>query len=388
MLKRVIEIRVAPNRSWERPAVLDENTAAVLSGDDLWLVDLSTKEHKVLAGICCAAYRRDGFVCADRAGRVRWHTRASGWAESSSFMMALQSQWAQQSPSAIYLSASGRYVVVRTAGAAHLFELTKARHLASFEAPNPAGRASFVRGPRGEDLLFLSAPSYMSVALIDCASATTVHRFEPSTGFDFCHVSYELSADGARLYTFGCTWAAPYTARIYDASPWVAGTNPAAQRFPLPLVFATDESWPFGCGVTVEAIRATPGPDGCVTVSTLIDLTELPQPASEEESDSTPADHTLLSELRALAGKTALLLRRVDPISGTVRAQFLYAPADARAIHVMSNHRALLLGDRIVLVDAMTGSSQDLGPFGSECHGRFLSSCVDETTGTVFAAWS
>jgi hypothetical protein len=55
-------------------------------------------------------------------------------------------------------------------------------------------RAGFTILPSGAEVHFISADSYMSVQMIDCASGRPLHEYVTRSGDDFCHTDYWLSA--------------------------------------------------------------------------------------------------------------------------------------------------------------------------------------------------
>jgi hypothetical protein len=276
-------------------------------------------------------------------------------------------------PTRLALSPSGRYLRVHT-DHAHLIDLTDRSLRRTIELCGPAfGHASFTRGPGGEDVLFIAAKSYMAVQRIDCATGTTVRQIDSG----FCHTDFELSADGTRLFCFGCTWAAPYSARIYDAATWS-------------LVFEQSEGEMHHLG-DVLPMRAAPGADGLVTCVTTVDLTEVPAPGSEDDvdlRDDDRADHSLLTDLQALApsGPFAIVIRRIDPASGAVRHRFVHpdAPTELANLHTLPDHRVLLANRRIRLVDAVRGTFEDRGSIDLEDGARFATA-VSGDVATIVA---
>ena len=70
--------------------------------------------------------------------------------------------------------------------------------------------------------------------------------------------------------------------------------------------------------------------------------------------------------------KSAVVIRRVNPISGVVAGWFMNPTGTTHEAHVhtLSNHQVLLLNERIQLVDGLNGSMIDVGPTGVEMNGQ------------------
>lgn len=262
-------------------------------------------------------------------------------------------------PSHLALSPSGKYVAFEVpplpeenAPRVMLLDAENGRTLASHPYRISA-RASFTCLDDAE-VLFVSAPSYMGVLFIDCASGRTLHSFEPTTSWDFCHTDYELSPDGSRLLAFGCVWAAPYEARLYDATPWTRNGLPLNDGFPLPIVVRQYEDLEVE---TVFVSRFTKTADGLLDVNGSVSLRELRclNAAGLEElrEGLSETNVRILDAAWALKGDTAFLQRRVDPVSGEVKG-FSLAPARSTNelhVHALSEHQALLVGETIEWFD-------------------------------------
>jgi hypothetical protein len=329
----------------------------------------------VIDDVLAAAYRPDFLITADRSATLRVFERGSSWRETRAWSLPDELRGAEQKrvPTNLQLSASGRYLLAQI-DHAFLIELDGWRVRRSIPLLGSAfGHASFTRSPSGADLLFIAAESHMGLQVIDCASGELMRSYQPHSSFDFCHTQFELSADGSRLFSFGCSWAAPYSARIYDFGPWLKATVPSSdsKQFPLPIVFSRTEGEIHQLG-DVLPMRASPGLDGCVTCVTTVAMQDVPDAGSDEDlewrAQDPEEDRTLLSDLqeRKRTAAFALIVRRVDPETGRTVGRFLYGTGDAVAeqnIHILSDHRVLIVNRRICVLDGLKNTVDDLGPF-------------------------
>lgn len=390
---RVVECIAREAGSWAGAALIAERWLAVPSEGSLHVldldatggdtIDLTTSSPRGLVArideVACAAFRDDLLLVGDRSGTLRRIDPAAGFRETSSWRTPDDLR-TEASPCATWLqlSASGRFACATLAKGLHLVELASSRAHA-IPRTSPAGHASFTRLPSGDEVLFASLPSYMGVSMYDCASGSLLQRFRPTSAFDFCHVRYELSAEGDRLFAFGCVWAGPYAPRIYDAGPWVSGPplgdSPPAKPFeayslpvgPLRLLFEHEhEVGQLGDALPIDAQRAR---DGCVTSVTVVDHRDVPARGSEDDADvredRTPSQLAIYDRLQELAaqGEDAAVIRRVDPLDGRV-VGLRVAPCSTgsdRRLHVLDEHRVLAVGARIDLIDGATGASRCLG---------------------------
>jgi hypothetical protein len=98
------------------------------------------------------------------------------------------------------------------------------------------GHHDFAELPDGREVLFVSAPSYMGIRVVDVATGAVLYAFDPaSDGCDFCHADYQVI--GRHLLTFGCFWAGPYGVRVYDLGPMLDGATGVDTRPPFPLLW-------------------------------------------------------------------------------------------------------------------------------------------------------
>ena len=385
---RVVTLRSAGYKGWARFALVGNDLAAVPRAAGLSLVGLddTTREVARIDDAAAAAYRHDQVVTAGRDGTLRVLRRDRGWTEHIAWQLPESLRGATHAfPTRLALSPSGRYLLVHT-DHAHLIDLADRSLRRTIELCGPAfGHASFTAGPRGEELLFIAAKSYMAVQLVDCTTGKTLQDFEPRDGWDFCHTTFELSPDGTRLFCFGCTWAAPYSARIYDSGPWFAGTAKPEGRFALPIVFQQSEGEMHQLG-NVLPMRATPGADGLVSCVTTVDLQGVPPPGSEDDlewrASDGPNEQRLLTELQALgsADGFAIVIRRIDPRTGALVDWFVHRdePTEEANLHLLADHRVLIANRRIRLVDAARRVAEDLGHIDLEATARFESRVTDD----------
>ena len=262
-------------------------------------------------------------------------------------------------PTSLTLSPSGRFLAVEVAALPGesslrvlLLDAVDGRVLGTYPYCLSA-RASFVRLGDSEKL-FLSAPDYMSVMFIDPESGTILHSFESTKSWDFCHTDYELSADGSRLLVFGCIWAAPYEARLYDATPWTQNRPLSQGEFPLPTVYRQYEDLEYE---TVYIPRFTKNVEGLLDVNgsvSLHGLRKLDTEALKELRDGLSGmNAAILDAALGLEGNVALLQRRVDPASGNV-VDFKLVPVRAMRemhTHPLPDHRVLIVDETIQWFD-------------------------------------
>lgn len=362
-------------------SITEDRWVACVSGRDLHLHDLHSPdpaspslrvEHGANRAIAPGV-----LVCFDaQHGFRRFERRGARWAQVARFGLAGPGGW----PSHLALSPSGQRLCVelpsmgeQQPGRVLLLDATNGAMIAAFDYWLGA-RASFAR-LGGRELLFLSAPDYMSVKLLDAANGRALGAHVAASSSDFCHTDYDLSPDGERLVVFGCHWGAPYELRLYDARPWTAGAPPAEGEFPLPLLFMQIEE--LG-GESVLATRFTPTSDGLLSVVSLVDPAWLPAPGSEDALDleaivSTPG---LVEAVRALAPSHSILLRCVDLRSGAVLG-WSVAPIPVTRethVHLLAEHRVILADQVVCLFDGLTGTVQELARF--EARGVWFETAV------------
>lgn len=387
---RILHLHAPASAGWSLRALLDDRLLCLgrggslslfdlhaIAGDDVELTDDLARRALVarIDGAAEPALHHDLLVVGAADGTLRRHDREAGWRETATLTVPPDLLGERSHPPTLKLSPSGRFLYAKYAEGAHLVDLADQRVVCAIPCKMPAGHASFTRLPTGEEVLFVSAPSYMGIQMIACGSGHALHRFSPTSGFDFCHVAYELSADGSRLFAFGCVWAGPYAPRIYDASAWspdAAEREPppatpmewmSSPSFPLRLLFELE--WEAGGNGTVLPMRASPGRDGATTCVTLVDLGDVPTPGSEDDTDvreSHSGEHLAIYEaLQAMrdSGPGAVVIRRVDPRTGHVVGHRIFpAPiVPERRVRILSDHRVLLLGREVEILDGLTGET-------------------------------
>lgn len=351
---------------------LDDRWVACLHGRDVHLHDLAA-DPRASAFVVEQGGQHTGaastLLTFDAEHGFRRFSVADGrWCEVARFgLPAPFTGW----PADPRLSPSGRFVCVELPAYGDerhpwvvLLDAHDGRPIAA-HARHLSARASFAT-LAGREILYLSAPSYMGVLMLDAASGRTLHAFEPAHGWDFCHTDYALTPDGARLVVFGCVWAAPYELRLYDATPWTGGSA-QSDGFPLPQMFAQVEAIP---GETVLPAHVHEHGDGTLDVYSLIRLRDVA--AELEELDE--HDRPILAALRELPGPSALLQRRVDLATARV-VGWTAAPIRTTCethVHALPGHRAVLVGAGVQLFDGRTGVVRE-GPPLAETKEWFLS---------------
>jgi hypothetical protein len=215
----------------------------------------------------------------------------------------------------------------------------------------PPSRAHFDTLPDGREVLFVASPSYMDVRAIACATGDELARHEHGPGgMDFCHVDFALAADATRLVVFGCVWAWPYDARIYDVRAWLAGGT----RLPAPLIAIE----PIACNTLLACDRADDAglcTSACVEVSAELGPDEdgdLPG-GLEHLRAHEPA---LAAQLdRAIAQDThALIVRRIDPARAAIVASAAHPIPSVYEldVHYADGGRVVVIGERLIVADA------------------------------------
>jgi hypothetical protein len=345
-------------------SIVDDRFVAYVHGRDLHLLDLTRGDGAppilVVENGGNHAFVSDTLVTYDESHGFRRFVR-----EGESFVEALRFFLPEQPapwPTHLVLSPTGRFLCVElppASGERHarvaLFDALRGTMLACHPEHNSA-RASFTRLD-GAEVLFLSAPSYMGVLLIDAESGRTLQSFEPSSGWDFCHTDYELSEDGQRLLVFGCIWAAPYEVRLYDATPWTRSAAPMQDGFPLRLLYRQNEDLGHE---TILPSRFFPSNNRTIDVLSLVSVRDLqgmlPEDARDLEEGLSPMNLEILAAARGLDASHALLVRRVDTESGNLVSFHLAPTASTHEghVHMLPEHRAILVNDRIQSFDGET----------------------------------
>ncbi|MBK7198328.1 MAG: hypothetical protein IPH80_38230 [Myxococcales bacterium] len=355
---RIVELRSGGGPP-AAPVVLDDGFVALL-GDGARVVDVRGEPAVALElpGVVAAAATRRGLVALDAAGVVaRWERGDDRWrcAARVALPPALEAPELTASP-------SGRSAFVDGAHG-RLVDLDGGRIVSELEAGYGTARPCFDVLPDGREALFVAAPGYMSVRMLDAAGGEVLGRFDEQTSTDFCHVDFRLALDGARLVTFGCVWAWPYEVRIYDATPWTragAAAGPAAPGFPLPLVRAVE---PLASNTLLAA--HVDAATGDLTSACLEQRAALTQDAGDALAHLRAEEPALAAQLDAAIGDAPLVLiaRRLDPRDGrTVSAAVHAVPAiDERRVHYAPGHRVVLAGPRLLVCDASADRLDDLG---------------------------
>jgi hypothetical protein len=363
-------------------SLVADRLVAVRHGQALRLYDLRAPDEPLahITDVVQHALQPDALLISDAAGRLsRYEPSHGAWRRVAELPWPAELSGRPipgAPPSArLLLSPSARYLVVESAPilrepgtwpVAHAYLLDARSGEVQYDVPlhKTYVRASFCVLPTGEQVLFISAPSYMGVQIVACGSGQLLHEYQPEREA-FCHTDYALSADSRRLITFGCFWAVPYEARIYDATPWTEGA-PAAADFPLPLVYRQMDQFD---GDSILPIQPRETTDGAVTCVALMNLAHgYPRGSAEEAELRAQLDGTdrkifdALRELPATAG--ALVIRRVDPGSGELVGWSVHEIGQTaeRHVHTLSHHRVLVVNDRVQIADALANVVTDYGP--------------------------
>jgi hypothetical protein len=376
---RIVTVSTAGARPDEL-FLVDGEWAAILAGERLRIVDVrhsdppTVVEVPDIAGAAIASGTSGTIITLDRQGQVdRWTRREGGLARAA--RTSLPSPVVGPGGRAVRLAVSpcGRFVLV-DGGRAVLVDLDREVVVTTLEGALGTVRPCFARLPGGRDVLIAAAPGYMDVRIIDAVSGHPLAVRDATSGLDFCHVDFRLAAGGTRLVTFGCVWAAPYEARIYDSASWTAAVeaelaSPVALMLELVAGFepvASNTLLPF------DVPPATAGGDRSITIASI----ELAADLAPDEDGDLPSnlvalgatEPALAAQLRAAAERSAhcLVARCVDPIDGsTVRA---VAHPIARVcetdVHHLDGHRIALLGERVQILDVLAGKLHDVAPLG------------------------
>lgn len=346
-------------------SIMNDRFVVYVDGQDLQVIDLADGAESPRPIFTV----NGGYNFAAAANTLLTYDEAHGFrrfvVEENRFVLAARFLLPERPhpwPTSLVLSPSGRYLSLQvptlpgeTAPRVLLLDALDGRIVATHPY-TLSPRASFA-WLDGAEKLFLSAPNYMGVLFIDCASGRVLHSFAPTNSWDFCHTDYALSPDGSRLMVFGCIWAAPYEARLYDATPWTRNGTAMEKDFPLPLVYRQYEDLEYETVFTPFFTKTT---DGYIDVNGSVSLYELHtlDPAARQELQEGLSEMNLaiLDAAFGLEGKSAFLQRRVDPVVGQVRAFSLVAAKSTNELHVhpLFEHQALLVGETLEYFDGQT----------------------------------
>jgi hypothetical protein len=382
---RIVTVSTAGVRPDEL-LLVDGEWAVILAGDLLRVVDVrgpgmpTVVELPDIAGAGIASGAAGTLVTLDRGGQVDcWRRREEGLVRAATAALPAPVVGHGGRAVRVAVSPSGRFAVI-DGGRAILLDLEREVVVATIEGALGTIRPCFERLPGGREVLIAAAPGYMDVRIIDAVGGRLLAVRDAASGFDFCHVEFRLAAGGTRLVTFGCVWGAPYEARIYDSSRWMAASDaeaasPVALKLDLVAGFepvASNTLLPF------DVPPAAGDGDRTITIASIERSADL---APDEDGDLPgnlvaleAAEPALAARLRAAADRSAqcLVARRVDPVDGsTLRAvaQPIASVGEA-GVHHVDGHRIVLLGERIQILDVVTGELDDLGPLGLEAAAR------------------
>jgi hypothetical protein len=228
---------------------------------------------------------------------------------------------------------------------AQLVRLSDGAVLRTWDLDLSASRATFTFVD-GREVLFVSAPSYMDVEMVWLDGGGAV-RFDATSGFDFCHVDY--AAVGDRLWTFGCVWAAPYEARVYDLSEWRSGRLRLVASYEQQL-FYYDDVW---------GLRPRAG-DELLVVRYATRLPAPDDPDVVEEVAEDPVMGAVFRRAHALQAEhgAALRIARHRLSDGAPLGDVMVGVprTDERNAHLLGRDVALV-GQAVTIVDGWTGES-------------------------------
>jgi hypothetical protein len=345
------------------PVVLDDGFVAVL-GDGARVVDVRGEPADAVAlpGVIAAAATRGGLVSLDATGVVaRWERSGERWRCAARVALPAVPQRPK-----LAASPSGRCAFVDGARGL-LVDLDAGRTVTELDADYGTARPCFDVLPDGREVLFVAAPGYMSVRMLEATTGRALASFRQQTSYDFCHVDFRLALDGTRLVTFGCVWAGPYEARIYDATPWTCADGAAAPPpvgFPLPRIrtlqplasntLLTSHLDPSSGELTSACLedRADLRPDDTGCVPDTIEQLLAEEPALAAKLDAVTGDAPYV-----------VLTRRIELRDGrTVSATAHAIPAVAeQRVHYAPGHRVVLAGPRLLVCDANDDRLEDHG---------------------------
>jgi hypothetical protein len=173
-----------------------------------------------------------------------------------------------------------------------LLDAMSGRLIYSIALTTTFGGMGFARLPTDEEILFLSAPDYASVQVIDCASGQVRNQYRSKTlGVGFIHQSYDLSPDGTRLYTEGEWWGSPWWGVMYDFRPWLANeaAPPDPPHFPLPGMYLSEDLSARGSRLSTYFTRTA---DDAMSVLSLVEPGELSADDLTYLGPFSPPDHS------------------------------------------------------------------------------------------------
>ncbi len=352
-------------------SLVSDRFVAYVNGNALHVLDLEQGDETppilVVENGMNHVFVGDTLITYDETHQYRRFVRdGNTFVEASRFVLPeTPAPW----PTHLVLSPSGRFLCVEWPPAPNikgcrvaLIDTCRGEILAVLPRALSA-RASFGQLNR-EELLFLSAPSYMDVTVLDAATGKKKFLFDSSTSWDFCHTDYEISSNGERLLTFGCVWAAPYEVRLYDTRPWTRGTRALEEGFSLPLIYSQYEDLQYE---TILPARFDATNESMLDVYSIVSLGELQSLGAEDAKDLeeglSAMNLSILEAARGIAAKCGLLQRRVSTQTGEVQSFRISAAQELKELHVhqLPGHQALSLGEFIQWFDGER--MHELAPF-------------------------
>lgn len=376
--------------------LVEDRFVSIVFDQELSIYDLHAPGEPVfrLEGVAAHVFRRALLVIFDGDHWFScWQRTKTAWQCLSRFQIPPGYESELRFLQNMTLSDSGSFLLLGALGKTHqaLLLEVKTGYIKASIPLTLSLRAGFGTLPDGKEILFLSATNYMGVQMRDCASGRLLHTFVPTSGWDFCHASYQLIKDATRLLTFGCIWAAPYEIRLYDPTAWTGDTQAGQANFPLPEVFRQEEVF-WGADLVLPA-AFLPAEDGILSCLSLVTFKDLPEPGSEDESDMleglSAQNREIVEVLYHLSSdwEMALLIRCVNPVTGVVARWSVQPilPTQPGHVHLLSNHRIVLVNEHIQVFDGVTGVLHDYGAFKAPA--KYFSTMVTSDAQTVIVQY-
>lgn len=380
-------------------SISQDKYLAVMHGQDLWLCELSQPDepHFTIKNVVEHSFQQNHLATIGVDGHVQvFELRDGRMHNIARFKPEGMRGHKPSELLRVYLSHSGNYMVIewKTDVAkeanveAGLYATRTGDCVYSTPLHYGASRAAFAELPTGEEVLFLSAVSYMGIQMIDCATGAVRKEYVPGSDIDFCHTDYILTDNALRLLTFGCVWAAPYEVRVYDFASWFGDAESEHQNFPLPLIFRQPEVFDGLDTVLPPSKHSVQGETYiCLSLITGTPSNDSTTEVEQLMSELSAVDRDIYQELLLRQYKNALLARHVNLRDGNIE-KWTLAEIDTTNethIHLLDNFKAICINERVQIVDLQTGETSDMGPSSAPEHWFQSSASSDAQTVALFA---